>query len=159
MFSDSFFVNKGPHLIVSQYLNLLDLMRSPEAVEEVDEGDTRFVGCRLGDQSEVMGFLNRSGAQKRKAGASSSHHVAVVSKDRQRVRGHGTGRDMEHSRQEFSCDLEHVGDHEEQALGSGKGGCHRTGLKSSMDSAGGASFALHLNHLRDGSPDISNPFG
>ena len=55
---------------------------------------------------------------------------------------------MEHARQQFAGDFIHVGDHEQQALGSGEGRGQGAGLQGTVYRAGGAGFRLHF-----GDPD------
>ncbi len=45
------------------------------------------------------------------------HHVAVVAEDRERVRRDGARGDVDHRRAQLARDLEHVRDHQQQALG------------------------------------------
>jgi hypothetical protein len=71
----------------------------------------------------------------------------VVAEDRQRVRGHRARRDVEDGGRQFAGDLEHVGDHQQQALRRGEGGGQRPGLQRAVDRAGGAGLALHLDDL------------
>ena len=75
----------------------------------------------MGDQGQVHAFLHRRGAEEGKTGLAAGHDVLVVTEDGQRVRSQGTGRNMEDAGKQFTGDLVHVGDHEQQALGSGVG--------------------------------------
>ena len=84
--------------------------------KEVQKRDASFQRCGLGDQCEVVSFLDRRRTEHRESGGTSRHHVAVISEDRKRVRGKATGRDVNHRWSQFSSDLEHVGDHEQQSL-------------------------------------------
>ena len=57
-------------------------------------------------------------------------------------------------RGQLAGDLVHVGDHQQQALRRGEGGGERAGLQRAVEGAGGAAFALHLDHRRHGAPDV-----
>jgi len=57
------FIDDGAHVVVGQLLHLLDLMRGPEAVEEMHERDARFERGLGGDQGHVHAFLDVLGAE------------------------------------------------------------------------------------------------
>ena len=142
--------------------HLLDLghfVRSAETVEEMQDRHARFQRRRLGDQRHVHRFLHRIGNEKGEAGGARRHHVAVVAEDRQALGRQRTRRHVHHEGREFAGDLVHVGDHQQQALRRGKGGRQRTGLQSAVYRAGRAALALHLDHLRDGTPQILEALG
>ena len=61
---------------------------------------------------------------------------------------------MEDRRCKLTGDLVHVGDHQQQTLGSGEGGAQCTGTQGTMDGTGNTGFRLHLGDDRDGTPDI-----
>ena len=97
-------------------LDLLDLVGGAEAVEEVHERHAAFDGGEVGDRSQVHDFLDGAGSQHGEAGLTASHHVGMVTEDGQGLGGEGAGRDVEHARKQFTGDLVHVGDHQQQAL-------------------------------------------
>ena len=88
-----------------------------------------------------------------------AHHVAVVTEDGERLGGKGAGGDVEDRAGEFARDLVHVGDHQQEPLRCREGGGERPRLQGSVQCAGRAAFALHLDHRRDGAPDIGLLFG
>ena len=53
---------------------------------------------------------------------------------------------------QLAGDLEHVGQHQQQALGRREGRRQRAGLQRAMHRAGGAALALHLLHDRGRRP-------
>ena len=61
---------------------------------------------------------------------------------------------MENGGQHFGCNLIHVRNHEQQALGSRVGACHSTGSQGTMDSTSGAAFGLHFAHLNGSTEDV-----
>ena len=144
---------------VGELLDLGDFVRGAEAVEEMQERDARFQRGGLRDQRHVHDFLHRIRGQHAEAGGARGHHVAVVAEDRERLRGQRARRDVEHRRGQLAGDLVHVGDHQQQALRRGEGGGQRPGLQRAVQRAGGAAFALHLDHRRHGAPDVGLLFG
>ena len=90
----------------------------------------------------------------RPARAAAGHHVAVVAEDRQGMGGDGAGGDVEHRRGELAGDLEHVGDHQQQALRGREGGGQRPGLQRAVHRPGGPRLALHFDHDGHGAEDV-----
>ena len=144
----------GAHVVKGQFLDLLDLVRGAEAVEEVQERDPCAEGGGLGDQGEVHDLLDVVGAEHGPAGGAAGHDVGVVAEDGERLSRDGAGRNMKNSGGQFPGDLVHVGDHQQQTLAGGKGGGHGPGLQGAVHGAGGAPFGLQFSHQRYGAPDI-----
>jgi len=78
----------------------------------------------------------------------------VVTENGQGLGGYCPGRNMEHRRSQLAGDLEHVGDHQEQALAGGKRRGNAACLQGAMDRAGGAGLGLHLGHQGHGTPYV-----
>ena len=74
----------------------------------------------VGDEREVVRLLDRARREHRPAGRAGVHHVAVVAEDRERVGRDGPGGDVDHRGRQLAGDLEHVGDHQQQALRRGE---------------------------------------
>ena len=125
----------------------------------MQERHARFQRGRLGDQRKIGGLLNGVGGEQRKTGRPSCHHVAVVAEDRQRMGSDRTGGDMNDRRRQLASDLIHVGDHQQQALRRGERRAQRTGLQRPMQRAGGAAFALHLDHVGHRAPNVRPGLG
>ncbi len=106
------------------------------------------------DERNVHHFLHRVGAQQRKAGLTSGHHVAVITKDRKRLHRQRPRADVKHGREQLAGELVHIGDHQEQALAGGERGGERAGLRRAMHRARRAAFALHLDDRRHSAPDV-----
>jgi len=104
-------VDQGAHIVLIQRFDLLHLVGGAETVKKVDEGNPRLKGGCLCDQRKVMGFLHRVGSDQPPAGGAHRHNVAVVAKDREGMRGHSSGRNMEHRGGQLAGNLEHVRDH------------------------------------------------
>ena len=138
--------NQLADVFVIDGLDLLHFVRGTETVEEVAEGHAGVKGGQVGDQGHVHAFLHRRGAEEGKTGLAAGHDVLMVTEDGQGVGSQGTGRNMEDAGQQFAGDLVHVGDHEQQALGSGVGAGQRTGSQHTVHGTGGAGFGLHFTH-------------
>jgi hypothetical protein len=76
-------------------LDLLQLVRCAEAVEEVQEGHARLERRGVGDEREILRLLDRRRGEQREAGAADRHHVAVVAENRERMRGDRPRRHVE----------------------------------------------------------------
>ena len=88
-----------------------------------------------------------AGRQQGPTGRAAGHHVAVVAENRQRVGCHGSGRDVKHRRGQLAGDLEHVGDHQQEALRCRESACHSPSLQRAVNGAGGTRLTLHLHHV------------
>ena len=106
------------------------------------------------DQREIVGFLDRARREHRPAGRSRVHDVAVVAEDREGMRRDRPGRDMDDRRRQLARDLEHVGDHQEQALRrrERRGQCAL--LECPVERSGRARLGLHLHDVRDLAPQV-----
>ena len=142
---DSVHVNHLGQIVIVPDLDLLDLVRGPEAVEEVDKGHPALDGGQVGHSAQIHDLLHAALGQHGKAGLAAGHHVGVITEDVQALGGHGTGGDVEHARQQLTGDLVHIGDHEEQALGCGVGGGQGTGGQGAVDGTGSTGLGLHLD--------------
>ena len=128
-------------------LDLLVLVRSTEAIEEVQEGNPALDCCQMGNRGQIHNFLHAALDQHCEAGLAACHNVAVITEDVQGLGSNGTCRNIEHAGQLLSSDLVHVGDHQQQALRSGEGGGNSTCTQRAVHSAGSAGLRLHLDDL------------
>ena len=135
-------------------LDLLDLVRGAEAVEEVQERHAGLQRHEVRYAGEVHDLLDRRSGEHRKTRLAGSHHVLVVTKDRQRLCGQRTRRNVEHAGQQLAGDLVHVGDHQQQTLRSGERRGERTALQRSVHGACGSGFGLHFNDFNGFTEDI-----
>ena len=145
----------GAQVVVAQQLDLGDLVRGAEPVEEVQQRDARAQRRRLADEGHVVRLLDRARGEEREAGLAAGHHVRVVPEDRERVRGHGAGGDVHAVARELAGDLVHVGDHQQQALRRRERRGQRTGLQRPVHGPRRAPLRLHLDDVRDGAPDVA----
>ena len=153
---DAVQVDHGAHVGVVQHFDLVDFVRGAEAVEEVEEGNAGLERGGVGDQGEVLGFLHGVGAEHGPSGGAAEHHIGVIAENRKRVGGDGAGRDVERCRSQFTRNLVHVGDHQQQALRGGEGRGQRSGLQGAVNRAGGSAFTLHFNDMRDAAPGVGH---
>ena len=121
------FLDRIPIEHVSQigiipFLDLLDLVRGAEAVEEVQEGHSALDGGQVSDGGEIHTFLRIVGAEHRVARLTAGVYVGVVAEDGKRVAGERTGGYMDHARQQLACHFVHIRDHQEQTLRCSVGG-------------------------------------
>ena len=109
-------VHQRPQVGVVEHGDLVHLVRRPEAVEEVHERHPGPQRGGVGDGGEVVGLLDAAGSEHRPAGRAGVHDVGVVAEDRQGVSRDGAGGDVHRARGELAGDLEHVRNHQQQAL-------------------------------------------
>ena len=157
--ADQVVVDHGRHVLPRQLLDLLHLVRGPEPVEVVEHGHPALQGRGLGDEGEVHDLLQRARAQVGPSRGAGGHDVAVVAEDGQRMGGHRPGRHVKDGGGQLAGDLEHVGDHEQEALGGGEGGGEGPGLKGSVHGTRRSALALELHHRGDRAPDVGPGLG
>ena len=142
-----FHVHQRAQVFIIERFDLLDLVAGTETVEEVQERHACIDRGQMCDSTHVHDFLRRRRREQGEAGASDAHDVTVVTEDGQRVRRQRSCGDVEDTGEHLAGDFVHVGDHEEQTLGSGVGGGQSTGLKRPVNCTGSAAFGLHLDDL------------
>ena len=141
-------------VVAGELLDLVHFVRGPEPVEIVEEGNAGFESRGICQKRHILGLLNAVGRQEGPAGRAAGHDVAMIAENRQRVRRHRPRGDMEHRRGELPGDLEHVGNHQQQALRGRERACQCTCLKRAMNGAGGARLTLHLHNVRNRAEDV-----
>ena len=144
---------------VAEQIQRVQLMRGAEAVEEMQERHARFQRRHLRDQRAIVRLLHRRGTQQRKPRGPSGHHVRMIAEDRQRRRRQRARGDMKDGRVQLPGDLEHVRQHQHQALRRRERRGQRARLQSAVERAGGAAFGLHFLHDRHIAPNVLNPGG
>jgi len=80
---DIIVIDHGPDLRIGQQLDFVDFVRSAKTVEKMQERHPCRQRRRLCDQGHVVGFLNRTGAEQRKAGIAHGHDIAMIAEYRQ----------------------------------------------------------------------------
>ena len=140
--------------VVTQHVDLLDLVGGAEAIEEVQEGDTGADGGQMRHGGQVRRLLDAAAGQHDKAGLAAVHHVAVVAEDGEGVGSYGAGRHMQHAGQTLAGDAVHGGDHQHQALGCGEAGGQGAGLQCAVAGAAGTGLGLHLHQAHRLAEDV-----
>ena len=158
-FSDGIPGHELADIVVIDDFDLLNFMRSAEAVEEVQHGDAGFDGGKVGDQSEIHAFLDGVRAEHGEAGLTAGHDVLMIAEDAQGMAGESAGSHMEDGGQKLAGHLVHVGDHEEQALGGRVGGSQRAAGKHAMHGTGGTGLGLHLSDGHGLAENVLDVFG
>ena len=148
------FFQQDAQVIIAQFGDAIDFVRSPEAVEEVQEGHSGGQRSGLHNQGKVRSLLDGIRSHERKARLAGSHHVAVISENRERVRGHGTRGHVDHRGRQLPGDFVHVGDHQQKPLRGREGAAEGASLDGAVQGAGCAPFALHFDDARNTSPDV-----
>ena len=151
---DSVHVAHFLKVFVIPYCDLLDLVGCSESVEEVEERNSAFDSCKVSYRSEVHNFLNAALSQHCETCLTASIYVGVVTEDVQCMCRNCTSRNMEYCRKEFACDLVHVRDHQEEALGSCVSSCQSSGSEGTVYCSGCSSLRLHLDYLYCRSEDV-----
>ena len=82
----------------------------------------------------------------------------MVAENRERVGGYSAGGDVKCRRRKFTCDLIHVGDHQQQTLRRSEGGGQGSGLQGAMNGSGSAAFALHFDDMGHRAPHVGHTF-
>ncbi|OQB33669.1 MAG: hypothetical protein BWY09_02749 [Candidatus Hydrogenedentes bacterium ADurb.Bin179] len=121
-----FIVYHRTDIFREQHLYAVYFVGRAEPVKEVHKRNARLQRRRMGDERHVMGFLNGVGTQHAKSRAARRHDVAMVAKNREGMCRHRARGNVKHRRRQFPGNFEHVGQHQQQALGRGKGGYQRT---------------------------------
>ena len=154
MLGDQVLVDQSTqHGLVDQ-LDLGYLVRGAEAIEEVEKGNARLHSGQVGHDGEVLGLLRRPRGEEGETGLSHGHHVGVVAEDGEGVGRNRTRCDVDDRRGQLAGDLEHVRNHQEQALRCGEGGAQGTGGEGTMDGTCSPGLALHLDDIGNDTPEV-----
>src|SRR4029434_2478870 len=106
MFSHLALINHRTQDRAVEQLNLRNLMRSAESIEEMKKRNARLERRDVGNQRKVLGLLHTACAEHGPAGRACRHDVAVIAKDGDRLHRDRTGSDMKGGWGKFSGDLE-----------------------------------------------------
>lgn len=145
-------------LLVHEF-DLLDFVRSPETVEEVQERDTAFQRDDMRHSGKVHNLLYRRGGEHRESGLARGHDVLMVAENRQRLCRKSAGGNVEHTGQKLSCYLVHIGNHQQKTLRCSERGGQRSGLQRTVNGSGRSGFGLHLDNLDRFAENILAPDG
>ena len=137
-------VNERTQVFHIYYLYFLVLVRGTETVEEVEEWHAALDSSQVSYTSEVHHLLYATFSEHSKARLTARHHVLVVAEDTKSVASECTSRNVEYRRDQLTCDLVHVRDHEEQTLASGEGSGEGTCVECAVHSTCSTCLRLHL---------------
>ncbi len=155
---DAVHIDEGAHVVFGEHFDLVDFMRSAEAVEEMQEGNAGLERGRMSDERQVHGLLHGVRREHGEPRGPAEHHVGVVAENREGVGGHRARADVKCRGRKFARDLVHVRDHQQQALRRGEGRGQGPGLERAVNRSGSAAFALHFDHVGHGAPDVGHGF-
>ena len=97
-------------------LYLLILMRCTETVKEIEERYAGLDGGKMCHTRQIHYFLYGTFRQHGKSGLPTCHHILMVTEDTEHMAGQRACRYMKDGRKQFSCNLIHVRNHQQQAL-------------------------------------------
>ena len=103
-------------IIVIPNFDLLNLVRCTETVEEVNERNSAFNSCKMSDCTEIHNFLRICFCKHCETCLTAGINVRMVAENVEGVRRNATSRYMEYAGKKLTCDLIHIGDHEEKTL-------------------------------------------
>ena len=158
-FSVSPKVKQGGHVLILNHLDFLDFVGSSESVVEVKKRHPGFHCGQVGNQCQVLGFLNRRGGQHGKAGLACGHDILMVSKDGQGMCGYRAGCNMKNTGEQFAGYLIHIGDLEQKSLGCRKSGGQGACCQRPVNRTGRTGLGLHLLDIHDLAENILSPLG
>ena len=93
-------------------------MRCSEAIKEMKEWNSAFDCRKMSNCSQIHNFLNGVRTEHCETCLTTCHNVRVIAEDAQSVGSNGTSRYVNNARQQLTSDLVHIGDHQQQTLGS-----------------------------------------
>ena len=100
----------------------MNFMGGAESVKEMQERYPALDGRKVCDGAEVHNLLRVGGGEHGKAGLTAGHDIRMIPENGESVGGDGAGGTVDDARQQLTSDLQHVGDHKQQALRGRKGG-------------------------------------
>ena len=133
--------------IVIPYFNFLLFVTGSESIKEVKHRKAGLNCRQMRNCCQIHYFLRAVGRQHSKTGLSGGHHVRVISKNRQGLRGDGSCRYVENARQPFRRNLIHVRNHQKQTLRCGISRRQRSGNQRTVNGTGSAALRLHFDNL------------
>ena len=120
--SQGLLVDKRSQVLILQSLDLLDLVRGTETVEEVHERHTRLDRSQVSDTGQVHNLLYGTLGQHGETCLTGRHHVLMVTEDTQRMRSQCTSGYVENARKQFAGETVMV--QEMQSEGGAAGAVH-----------------------------------
>ena len=128
-------------------LDLLDLMRGTETVEEMQERYAAFDRGQMRYSAQVHNLLRVLRAEHRETGLTAGVYVGMITVNVQRVGSYAASGYVDHAGQQLTGDFIHVGDHQQKALRSGKGSGQSAALQRAVHRTRSAGLGLHFHNL------------
>ncbi len=141
-------------IFVIPHLNLLDFVRSAEAVEEVDERKASLDCSAVSDRGQIHNFLYGRLAEHCSSGLTACVHIRVIAEDVQSVGRNASCRYVEDTGKTLTGNLVQIRDHQKKTLGSSEGGSHSTCSKRTVYCTGSTGLSLHLGDLYGLAEDV-----
>ena len=123
-------------LIIANDLNLVDFVRGPETIHEMQKGNPRVEGGDLANGRHVVGLLYRKTTEHTQTTTTDKHGITMISINGKGFSCQGTRGDVDDCRQQFAGNLVNVGNKEQQTLRGCKGRCQGSRNEGSMQGTG-----------------------
>ncbi|KAF5039932.1 hypothetical protein DSECCO2_538770 [anaerobic digester metagenome] len=124
---DQLVINQFRHGVVIHHVDLLQFVRSAEAVKEQQDGDGSLQSGNLAYDGQIHHFLDAVAGHHGKTSVAGTHHVRMIAKNREGLRRQRTGGYVKHCGEHLAGNLVHIWQHQHQALRSSEGGGESTG--------------------------------
>ena len=135
---NSVHIQQFTQVFVVPNLDFLDLMRSTEAVEEMQERHAALNGGQMRHSAQIHNLLRVLRAEHRETGLAAGVYIRVIAVNVECVRGYAASGYVDHAGQQLTGDFIHVGDHQQKALRSGEGRSQCTTLQRAVHGTGSA---------------------
>ena len=151
---DGVMIDHLVEVLIIPHLDLLNLVRGAEAVEEVDERQAALDGCAVSNRSQIHDFLDGRLAEHRGAGLTAGINIGMITEDVQSVGSNASCGDVEHAGKTLTGDLVKIRDHQKKTLGCGEGRGHRTGGQRAVHCTGSTGLSLHFGDFDGLTEDV-----
>ena len=149
-------------IFVIPCFDFLNLMRSTETIEEVNERNFSFDSCKMCNRSQVHNFLYRRFTQHSCTSLTACIYVRVITKNRKCVACQGTSGYVEYAWKLFAGNFVKVWNHQQKTLRSCISSCQSTCCQGTVYCTCCTGFGLHLSYLNFLSENVlsslSSPF-
>jgi len=134
-------------LFVIPNLDLLDLVRGTEAIEEVENGNSALDGCKMSNRAKIHNLLRVGLGKHCITGLTASIYVRMVTENIKSVGSNTTCTYVDDVGEKLTCDLVHIGDHQKKTLRSSEGGGKSTCCQRTVNGTCSTRLRLHFNYL------------
>ena len=113
---DKLRINERTNVFHIHFFYLMVFMRSTETIEEIDERNRCFKCCQVRNCRKIHYFLNRTRTEHSESCLSTGHYILVITEDTKRMRCQCTSRNVEYAWKQFTGNLVHIRNHQQQTL-------------------------------------------